>query len=170
MLERKPVTVPKTSTVPAAFFEKQSRESLIKVTLKPGEVIQPVWPFAKVTGCADDEAIDQLLQTPKDSRERLAALITAPQNTRFAQVVVNRIWRRLMGAGIVEPPQDWEGHPASHAELLDWLAREFITHDYDVKHIVRLIMNSQAYQRAAVGQNLIAAPEQRFFNARSVAD
>lgn len=165
MLERKPVTVPKTSTVPAAFFEKKARESLIKVTLKPGEVIQPAWPFAKVTGCADDASIDALMQAPKDSRERLAALITAPQNTRFAQVVVNRIWRRLMGAGIVEPAQDWEGHPASHQEMLDWLSREFITHDYNVKHIVRLIMNSQAYQRAGVGQNLTAAPEQRFFNA-----
>lgn len=165
MLERKPVTVPKTSTVPAAFFEKQTRESLIQVTLKPGEVIQPAWPFAKVTGCADDETIDQLMQTPKDSRERLAALITAPQNSRFAHVVVNRIWRRLMGAGIVEPAHDWEGHPASHPELLDWLAREFVTHDYSVKHIARLIMNSQAYQRAAIGQNLTAAPELRFFNA-----
>jgi len=165
MLERKPVTVPKTSTVPPAFFEKKARESLIQVTLKPGEVIQPAWPFAKVTGCADDESIDQLMQSPKDSRERLAALITVPQNTRFAHVVVNRIWRRLMGAGIVEPAHDWEGHPASHPELLDYLAREFVTHDYSVKHVVRLLMNSQAYQRAAVGQNLTAAPEQRFFNA-----
>jgi mono/diheme cytochrome c family protein len=165
MLERKPVTVPKTSTVPAAFFEKKARESLIKVTLKPGEVVPPAWPFAKVTGCADDSTIDMLLQTPKDSRERLAALVTAPQNTRFAQVVVNRIWRRLMGAGIVEPAHDWEGHPPSHPELLEYLAREFITHDYDVKHLMRLIMNSQAYQRTAVGQNLAAAPELRFFIA-----
>ncbi len=47
MLERKPVTVPKTSTVPPAFFEKKARESLIQVTLKPGEVIQPLGPLPK---------------------------------------------------------------------------------------------------------------------------
>jgi hypothetical protein len=49
--------------------------------------------------------------------------------------------------------------------LLDWLAREFVGHDYDVKHLARLILTSQAYQRAAVGRNLQAAPELRFFNA-----
>ncbi|MEO7319319.1 MAG: DUF1553 domain-containing protein, partial [Chthoniobacteraceae bacterium] len=165
MFERKPVTVPKTSTVPAAFFEKKSRDSLIKVTLKPGESIAPVWPFAKTTGCADDGALDALMQNPGDFRERLAALITAPQNGRFAQIVANRVWRRLMGAGIVEPPQDWEGRTASHPELLDWLAREFVAHDYDVKHLARIVFNSQAYQRAAIGRNLKAAPELRFFSA-----
>ena len=165
MFERKPVTVPKTSTVPAAFFEKKSRDSLIKVTLKSGEPITPAWPFSKTTGCADDAALDALMQNPGDFRERLAALITAPQNTRFAQIIANRVWRRLIGAGIVEPPQDWENHAASHPELLDWLAREFVAHDYDVKHLARIIFNSQTYQRAATGRNLTATPELRFFSA-----
>lgn len=164
MLQRKTVTVPKTSSVPAAFFEKKNRESLIKVTLKPGEAIQPVWPFAGVTGVRDDGSLTSLLEHADDTRERLAALITAPQNTRFAQVVVNRVWRRLMGAGLVEPAHDWEGHPASHPELLDWLAREFITHDYSVKHVARLVLTSQAYGREASGHNLEAGPEVRFFN------
>ncbi len=165
MFERKPVTVPKSSTVPAAFFEKKARESLIKVTMKPGESIAPVWPFTQATGCADDAALTPLLQRPDDSREHLAALITAPQNTRFAQIIVNRVWRRLMGAGLVEPAQDWEGHPASHPGLLDWLAREFVAHDYDVKHLTRLILTSQTYQREATGQNLKTPPELRFFAA-----
>ncbi len=165
MLERKPVTVPKTSTVPAAFFEKKSRDSLIKVTLKPGESITPTWPFAKTTGCSDDAALDALMQDPRDFRERLAALITAPQNTRFAEIIANRVWRRLIGAGLVEPAQDWEGHPASHPELLAWLAQEFIAHDYDVKHLARIIFQSQTYQREATGRNLTAAPELRFFQA-----
>ena len=165
MFERKPVTVPKTSTVPAAFFEKKSRDSLIKITLKPGETIAPAWPFAKTTGCADESALAALMQKPDDSRERLAALVTAPQNVRFAQVAVNRVWRRFMGAGFVEPAHDWEGHAPSHPELLDWLAREFVAHDYDVKHVARLIFTSQAYQRTAAGRNLQASPELRFFNA-----
>jgi len=165
MFERKPVTVPKTSRVPSTFFEAKVRESLIKVTLKPDEQVVPHWPFAEVTGSADDAMLTSLLQDPEDQRERLAALITAPQNQRFAQVVVNRLWRRFMGAGFVEPVQDWEGHAASHPELLGWLAHEFVAHDYDLKHVARLILTSQVYQREATGKNLTAAPELRFFVA-----
>ena len=58
-------------------------------------------------------------------REQLAALITSPQNERFAQVIVNRIWKQLMGRGFVEPVDDWEASKPTHPELLDWLAREF---------------------------------------------
>jgi mono/diheme cytochrome c family protein len=165
MLQRKPATVPKTSRVPAAFFENQSRESLIRVTLKPDESVAAAWPFANVTGVADDTSIDGLTRQPKDSRERLAALITAPQNQRFPRVIVNRIWKRLIGAGFVEPTHDWEGRKASHPELLDWLARELITHDYDVTHVLRLVLTSRTYQRTASGNNLRASHEERFFNA-----
>jgi len=166
MLERKAVTVPKTSRVPAAFFEKKDRESLIRVTLKPDEPVTPVWPFAAVTGVAEDAGIDALVEDPKDTRERIAALVTSPENRRFPRVIVNRIWKRLMGAGFVEPVQDWEGHEASHPELLDWLATELISADYDVRHIIRLIVTSQAYQREAGSENLVTAgPDERLFNA-----
>ena len=165
LFERKPVTVPKTSTVPAAFFEKKDRESLIKVTLRPGEAIAPAWPFAVATGCADDDAVRALMQQPDDSRERLATLVTAPQDERFAQVIVNRVWRRLMGAGFVEPAHDWEGHAPSHPDLLAWLARDFLAHDYDLAHVTRLILTSRAYQRKAEGHNREAAPDRRFFAA-----
>lgn len=165
MLERKPVTVPKASRVPAAFFEKQMRESLIKVTLKPDEPVAPAWPFGEVTGSTESDALVELMRSPDDSRERLAALITAPGNTRFAQVVVNRIWRQLIGAGFVEPVDDWEGRLSSHPELLEWLAREFVSHDYSVKHVQRLILTSDLYQRTAVGKNRAAIPELRFFVA-----
>jgi mono/diheme cytochrome c family protein len=165
MFSRKSVTVPKTSSVPAAFFENKARESLIRVTLKPGEAIGPAWPFGELTGLNEENLPDDLLSDPTDVRERLAALITAPQNVRFSRVIVNRVWRRLMGAGIVEPAHDWEGRTASHGELLDWLAREFTAHDFSIKHVARLILTSQAYGRAALGKNLAAEPELRFFNA-----
>lgn len=166
MFDRKPTTVPKTSRVPAAFFEKnKSRDSLIRVTLKPDEAIDPVWPFADATGVVDGPEIDRLMQSPTDSRERLAALITAPQDLRFSRVIVNRLWKQLLGAGFVEPVYDWEGRQASHPELLDWLAYQFITHDYDVRHVIRLILTSQTYQREATGHNLAASAPLRFFNA-----
>jgi mono/diheme cytochrome c family protein len=166
MFDRKPVTVPTTSRVPAAFFENQKhRQSLIQVTLKADQLVRPTWPFAAVTGVSDDADIERLMQKPTDTRERLAALITAPQNTRFSRVIVNRIWKRLIGAGFVEPVHDWEGNTSSHPELLRWLARELITHDYDLRHVVRLIVCSETYQRASVGENLVASAQMRFFNA-----
>ncbi len=165
MFERKPVTVPATSVVPAAFFEKQDRASLIRVTLKPGEPITPTWPFGEITGIADEAQIDQLLQNPDDSRERLAALITSPQNSRFARVMVNRVWKQLLGAGFVEPVHDWEGRVVSHPELLDWLAHQLVRHDYDLRHVMRLILTSQTWQRESTGRNLTASAELRFFNA-----
>lgn len=165
MLERKTVTVPSTSTVPAGFFENKDRESLVKVTLKPKETITPTWPFAETTGCADDQALDSLMMRPTDSRERLATLVTAPQNVRFANVLVNRVWRRLIGAGFVEPAHDWEGNDASHPELMNWLSREFVSSGYDLKHVTRSIMTSAVYQREARGKNRAAEPALRFFNA-----
>jgi hypothetical protein len=165
LLDRKPLTVPKTSTVPAAFFDKKERESLIRVTLKPGEPVAPSWPFEKLCGSGDSAELDALLQDPRDPRERFAALITAPQNGRFARVVANRVWKRLIGAGLVEPVHDWEGRAASHPELLDWLACELVAHDYDLGHVVRVVMTSAVYQREATGQNLSAAAQDRYFAA-----
>jgi mono/diheme cytochrome c family protein len=166
MLSRKSVTVPATSRVPAGFFEKKGRDSLIKVTLKPDEPVAPSWPFAAAAGVADGGRIDRLMDDPKDTRERFAALVTAPENRRFARVYVNRVWKRLMGAGFVEPAHDWEGREASHPELLDWLAGDFVAHGYDPKHLLRLIVTSTAYQREATTANLAALPaNERFFSA-----
>lgn len=166
MLSRKTVTVPATSRVPAGFFEKKGRESLIQVTLKPDEPVAPEWPFAAATGAADGPAIDRLVEDPQDPRERFAALVTSPENRRFARVFVNRTWKRLMGAGFVEPAHDWEGREASHPELLDWLSAEFVSHGYDTAHILRLITTSTAYQREAAGLPLASLPAgERFFSA-----
>ncbi|MFG0261206.1 MAG: DUF1553 domain-containing protein, partial [Novipirellula sp. JB048] len=145
--------------------EQMQRPALIEVTLKPGANVDPRWPFAAVTGIADDGELDPLMQSPADSRERLAALITSPANRRFPRVMVNRIWQRLMGVGLVEPVHDWDGSTASHPALLDWLAQELVEHGYDTRHVVRLIMTSDAYQREPLGQNPVTSPERRFFNA-----
>ncbi|MBS0210212.1 MAG: DUF1553 domain-containing protein [Planctomycetes bacterium] len=166
LLSRKTVTVPATSRVPAGFFEKKGRESLIHVTLKPDEPIAPYWPFAAATGAADGSRIDRLMDDPKDTRERFAALVTSPENRRFARLFVNRVWKRLMGSGFVEPAHDWEGREGSHPELLDWLAGDFAAHGYDPKHLMRLITTSAAYQREPTVENLAALPaNERFFSA-----
>jgi len=145
MLEQKPLTVPKSSRVPAAFFESKSREALIRVTLDFEHPVQPAWPWP--------DLIETLSDLPESTREQLALYLTAPQNRRFAKVFVNRIWRRLMGAGIVEPPADWENARPSHPQLLDWLANQLLENSYDSKAIVKLIVSSRAYQRQATGKN-----------------
>ncbi|MDV6032442.1 MAG: DUF1553 domain-containing protein [Phycisphaera sp. RhM] len=166
MMARKSVKVPATSRVPSGFFEnQQNRESLIQVTLAADESVTPRWPFAEQTGAVDGAAVDALMMKPADTRERLATLVTAPQNTRFSRVIVNRLWKQLIGAGIVEPVHDWEGRGASHPQLLDWLAHELVANDYDLRHVVGQIVTSKLYQRAAIGTNLQASSEMRFFNA-----
>ncbi len=165
MLARKPLTVPDSSRVPAAFFENQPRQSLIQVTLKPGEPVPPVWPFAEQTGSVDDAELRDLLRESDDSREKLAALITSPRNQRFAEVIVNRVWRRLIGIGLVDSPDDWEGKTATHPELLKWLAHDFVAHGYDLKHLSRQILTSQLYERQTQTEPAPASAELQFFVA-----
>jgi len=80
----------------------------------------------------------------------LADLLTRKDNPYFARVAVNRLWEKLMGVGLVNPADGFSPlNPPSHPELLGWLALEFIDHDYDLKHILRLITNSRTYQQAS---------------------
>ncbi|MCB1277302.1 DUF1553 domain-containing protein [Prosthecobacter sp.] len=144
MLGSREIELPMTSSVNPDRFKMMARKPLITVSLKPGTKVQPKWPFAEFC----DETAGSLASDPKDTRDRLATMITAPQNERFAQVIANRIWSRLMGRGIVEPVDDWEKGKPTHPELLKWLGREFVRGGYDMKKLARVILNSQAYQRA----------------------
>jgi hypothetical protein len=144
MLGQKEIELPMTSSVNPDRFKMMARKPLITVSLKPGTKVQPKWPFAEFSS----DAAGSLAEDPKDTRDKLAAFITAPQNERFAQVMANRIWARFMGRGIIEPVGDWEKGKPTHPEFLAWLGREFVRGGYDVKHLARLILNSQAYQRS----------------------
>lgn len=85
-------------------------------------------------------------------REALADLITRGDNPYFARVAVNRLWEKLMGTGLVNPPDHFSTlNPPSHPELLDWLALEFIESGYDLKHMLRLLANSRTYQQQTAG-------------------
>jgi hypothetical protein len=145
MLGTKTLEVPVTSSVSADKLTAGGRKPLIQVTLRPGTKVEPKWPFDEF--CPEPVG-EKLAEDAKDTRDRLAALVTAPQNERFAQVITNRVWARFMGRGIVEPISDWEKGKPTHPELLRWLAREFVRGGYDVKGLARLILNSHAYQRA----------------------
>ncbi len=160
MLRKAPQEVPKTSTVPGG--ETATSSLVIEITLKPGEIIYPEWAFSQLIKKGQEKS---LLRNPKDTREQAAALITSPLNKRFAKLIVNRMWKRAMGQGIAEPVDDWEDPTISHPELLDSLARELVLHNYDLKHIARLIFNSHAYQRVSVGKEILKEGEPYLFAA-----
>ena len=138
MLQRTPLTVPGSS-----LTQGLSANSHVVVTLKAGQKIEAHWPFPDLPS----EPLPGVLHNPEDTREQFAAMLTDPRNERFAQVLANRVWKRLLGFGIVEPVDDWDGAAPSHRELIAWLGRELIGHDYDLKHVARLILNSDTYQR-----------------------
>ncbi len=86
-------------------------------------------------------------------RNELAALITNPKNRYFSMCVTNRLWAQLVGRGIVEPVDDLsDDNKASHPKTLDFLADEFVAGGYQIKPLVRMIVQSEAYQRGqAIG-------------------
>jgi hypothetical protein len=88
-----------------------------------------------------------VMDDPLDRRVKLAEWLTAPDNPFFARNLVNRYWGYLMGRGLVEPLDDMRAtNPASNPALLDALADDFIKHKYDLRHLLRTIMNSRGYQ------------------------
>ncbi len=90
---------------------------------------------------------------PKASKaarlKRLAEIITGPADGRLTRTVVNRYWQKFLGRGLVEPVDDME-KIAWHRDLLDWLASDLVDHHYDLKHLIEIILTSQAYQLPAV--------------------
>jgi hypothetical protein len=83
----------------------------------------------------------------EDPRQKLVDWMVRPDNPFFARALVNRMWSYLMGRGLVDPVDDMRAtNPPSNPELLDALAKEFIAHQYDVKHLLRTICNSRTYQ------------------------
>jgi hypothetical protein len=82
--------------------------------------------------------------------EMMADWLTAAENEQFARAQVNRIWYHLLGAGIVTPIDDFRAtNPPINGPLLDALSKDFIKHKFDVRHLIRTIMNSRTYQLSA---------------------
>jgi hypothetical protein len=85
-----------------------------------------------------------------DRRDALVDWMVRTDNPYFAQNWVNRIWAHHFGRGLVEPVDGFSAtNPASHRDLLDWLAGEFLRSGFDLRHIERLILCSNTYQRSS---------------------
>jgi hypothetical protein len=103
-----------------------------------GRMARPSWLFPEL-GQVNPEA-------PQPERlKQLAALMTHPENGRFTRTIVNRLWHRLMGRGIVHPTDAMQTEPWN-ADLLDFLAVHLADNHYDLKKTLELICTSEAYQ------------------------
>ena len=86
----------------------------------------------------------------RGARQLLADWMITVENSYFAKAAVNRLWSQMFGIGLVDPPDDFTAdNPPSHPKLLDLLASEFASHNFDVRHILRSIVASDAYQRTS---------------------
>jgi len=113
----------------------------IRCDVKSGQFVPARFPF-DLPG-APPEAPSTL-----EARLHLTAqLLVDPLNPRFAKTIVNRLWKRYLGLGLCEPVDDFRPDaPASHPELLDWLAYDFVEDGCDLQHTIRLILTSRTYQ------------------------
>jgi hypothetical protein len=106
---------------------------------------------------------------PRDRGKRrgLADWLTDPRNPRTARVIANRLWQYHFGRGIVPTPNDFGklGEPATHPELLDWLAAELVSGGWRLKPLHRLIVLSSAYRMSSRARQaeLAADPSNRWF-------
>lgn len=105
---------------------------------KPTGVMSKVSFLYNELGSVEAETVD-------DRLELLSEVMVQPENGRLYRTFTNRIWKILLGRGIVEPVDEMDNPPWSH-DLLDWLAADFISSGSDIKHLLRTIMTSKTYQ------------------------
>jgi hypothetical protein len=93
---------------------------------------------------------ETVIATGQDPRLVLAAWMTRPSNEYFSGSLVNRLWKHFLAVGLVEPVDDLRAsNPPSNPELWKLLNQEFVSHGYDVRHVMKLILNSRTYQLSA---------------------
>ena len=97
------------------------------------------------------DGVRVVLKPFEDPRIRFCDWLICPENAWFNRNIVNRIWFWLMGRGVIQEPDDIRpDNPPKNGALLGYLARELGAANYDLKHIYRLILNSQTYQLSPI--------------------
>ncbi|HET6575677.1 MAG TPA: DUF1553 domain-containing protein [Fimbriiglobus sp.] len=138
------------------------RGEVVVSPLPAGEVLHPRTGVPMPPTPLDGKSLP--LNSPIDRREYFADWLTAPDNPYFARALANRVWKNFLGRGLVEAEDDLrETNPPTNPELLDALAKDFIEHKYDVKHLTRTILNSVTYQRSSRPMESNAADD-RFYS------
>jgi hypothetical protein len=119
-------------------------------------------------------ALDGTALEGPSPRQALARWVTAPDNPWFAKAIVNRLWGQFLGHGFVEPVDDFrEGQAVLAPKVLDLLARDFVEQGYDLRRLMRVILSTDAYARAAsAGPAATQAPAELWerFTLRPMSD
>ena len=139
----------------AVFFSKigykpteQWKEEI--VIFDPSKNVSPSAVVEAVEAALPDGTLVEL-RPDQDPRKAFADWLVAAKNPWFARAAANRVWAWLLGRGIIHEPDDIRsGNPPSNPELLAYLERELVNARYDLKHVFRLILNSNAYQFSSI--------------------
>ncbi len=119
-------------------------------------VVEPKFPAGDFPTFGPDE----------DRREKLAQWITSPSNPWFKRSIANRLWNNFLGRGIVQPVDDFRlTNPASNQKLLDAMAEKVVAYKFDLKGVMRDILNSRTYQTTSVHNQWNV--NDRFYNSRA---
>ena len=128
-----------------------------------GELVQPRTGKPQPPAPLDAEPIP--FEDKQDRRLALANWLTSPENPYFSRAIVNRIWANFFGVGLIDPTDDLRvSNPPSNGKLLDALATWLVDNDFDIKALMRLILQSETYQRSS--QSLAANQADRRFYSR----
>ena len=154
----------------AAYFSPEPKLQLYRCDIARDEFAEPSFFYPELRRPTPSSALE-------GRRATAAAIFTDPRNGRMPRTIVNRLWTKLVGRGIVPNSDEMDGKPWS-PELLDWLASDFVAHNYDLKHLIATIISSRAYQMPAVARTAEAparnyafrGPEVRRLTAEQFAD
>ncbi len=135
---------------------------------RPGPEVNPQFPRVI------DNNSEQASPSIRDDHRRtdLVNWLTQREHPLTARVMVNRIWQHHFGVGLISTPSDygWMGDPASHSELLDWLAAEFMESGWSIQHMHRLILNSATYQLASFPAEALSSQQIQNWEALQTID
>ncbi len=142
------------NTIPRCLVSKTNAQPRVVRILsrgnfldESGEIVEPAFPGYLVNTNAPAEGSKRRL-----NRLDLADWLVSRDNPLTARVVMNRLWKQLFGQGLSKVVDDFgaQGELPPNQPLLDWLACEFMDSGWDFKHMVRLIVTSDAYQRSSI--------------------
>ena len=154
----------------AGFFSPEARLRLYRCDVAQDAYAEPGFLYPEMNRVPPSSSL-------ADRRATAAAIFTDPRNGRLPRTVVNRLWQRLLGHGIVGNPDEMDGKPWS-PPLLDAVASDLVEHGYDLKSVIQSILTSRAYQMPAVARRgevqargyVFQGPEIRRLSAEQFAD
>ena len=128
----------------AAYFSPEPKLQMYRCDVALNRFAEPDFLFPELTRTPTSTSL-------ADRRAAAASIFTDRRMGRLPRTLVNRVWQRLLGRGLVANADEMDGLPWS-SDVLDWLASDFVEHKYDVKRLIATIVSSRAYALPAVAR------------------